>query len=251
MQKLVLLRHGQSVWNLENRFTGWTDVDLSDQGIAEAHNAGRLLKEGGFRFDEAFTSVLKRAIRTLWIVMDEMDLMWIPVYRSWRLNERHYGVLQGLDKQATVEKYGQQQVQIWRRSYEIRPPAMNKTDKRNPTLDPSYANLKNKELPVTESLKDTLDRVLPYWYETIQPALKAGKQVLVAAHGNSLRAIVKYLDNMSSNEIMGVDIPTGFPLVYELDEGLNAIRHYYLGDREKIRKAREVVARQISVKEKQ
>jgi len=251
MQKLVLLRHGQSVWNLENRFTGWTDVDLSDQGIAEAHNAGRLLKEGGFRFDEAFTSVLKRAIRTLWIVMDEMDLMWIPVYRSWRLNERHYGVLQGLDKQATVEKYGQQQVQIWRRSYEIRSPAMNKTDKRNPTLDPSYANLKNKELPVTESLKDTLDRVLPYWYETIQPALKAGKQVLVAAHGNSLRAIVKYLDNMSSNEIMGVDIPTGFPLVYELDEDLNAIRHYYLGDREKIRKAREVVARQISVKEKQ
>jgi len=251
MQKLVLLRHGQSVWNLENRFTGWTDVDLSDQGIAEAHNAGRLLKEGGFRFDEAFTSVLKRAIRTLWIVMDEMDLMWIPVYRSWRLNERHYGVLQGLDKQATVEKYGQQQVQIWRRSYEIRSPAMNKTDKRNPTLDPSYANLKNKELPVTESLKDTLDRVLRYWYETIQPALKAGKQVLVAAHGNSLRAIVKYLDNMSSNEIMGVDIPTGFPLVYELDEDLNAIRHYYLGDREKIRKAREVVARQISVKEKQ
>ena len=251
MQKLVLLRHGQSVWNLENKFTGWTDVDLSDQGIAEAHNAGRLLKEGGFRFDEAFTSVLKRAIRTLWIVMDEMDLMWIPVYRSWRLNERHYGVLQGLDKQATVEKYGQQQVQIWRRSYEIRSPAMNKTDKRNPTLDPSYANLKNKELPVTESLKDTLDRVLRYWYETIQPALKAGKQVLVAAHGNSLRAIVKYLDNMSSNEIMGVDIPTGFPLVYELDEDLNAIRHYYLGDREEIRKAREVVARQISVKEKQ
>jgi len=251
MQKLVLLRHGQSVWNLENKFTGWTDVDLSDQGIAEAHNAGRLLKEGGFRFDEAFTSVLKRAIRTLWIVMDEMDLMWIPVYRSWRLNERHYGVLQGLDKQATVEKYGQKQVQIWRRSYEIRPPAMNKTDKRNPTLGPSYANLKNKESPATESLKDTLDRVLPYWYETIQPALKAGKQVLVAAHGNSLRAIVKYLDNMSSNEIMGVDIPTGFPLVYELDEDLNAIRHYYLGDREKIRKAREVVARQISVKEKQ
>ena len=248
MPKLVLLRHGQSIWNLENRFAGWTDVDLSDQGMTEAHNAGRLLKEGGFRFDEAFTSVLKRAIRTLWIVMDEMDLMWIPVHRSWRLNERHYGVLQGLDKQTAVEKYGQKQVQIWRRSYEIQPPAMDKTDKRNPTFGASYANLKNEELPVTESLKDTLDRVLPYWDETIEPALKAEKKVLVAAHGNTLRAIVKYLDNMSSDEIIGVDIPTGFPLVYELDEDLNAIRHYYLGDREELRKAMEDVAWQISVR---
>jgi len=248
MQKLVLLRHGQSVWNLENRFTGWTDVDLSDQGIAEAHNAGRLLRDGGFRFDEAFTSVLKRAIRTLWVVMDEMDLMWIPVHRSWRLNERHYGALQGLNKRDIVEKYGQEQVQIWRRSYQVRPPALDKTDKRNPTFDMCYANLKNEELPVAECLEDTLDRVLPYWHETIEPVLKTGKKILVAAHGNSLRAVVKYLDNMSDDEIPGVNIPTGFPLVYELDEDLNAIRHYYLGDREEIRRGTEKVIGQINLK---
>ena len=250
MPKLILLRHGQSIWNLENRFTGWTDVDLSDHGMAEARNAGKLLRAEGYHFDKAFTSVLKRAIRTLWIVMDEMDLMWIPVHRSWRLNERHYGALQGLNKRDTVEKYGQEQVQIWRRSYEIQPPALDKTDKRNPVFDPRYAQLKNEDLPSTECLKDTLNRVLPYWHEVIEPALKDGKQILVAAHGNSLRALVKYLDNMSDDEITGVNIPTGFPLVYELDENLNVIEHHYLGDQEDIKKAKETVAGQTAVKKK-
>ena len=250
MPKLILLRHGQSIWNLENRFTGWTDVDLSDHGMAEARNAGKLLRAEDYHFDKAFTSVLKRAIRTLWIVLDEMDLMWIPVYRSWRLNERHYGALQGLNKRDTVEKYGQEQVQIWRRGYEIQPPAMDKTDKQNPVFDLRYAQLKNEDLPSTECLKDTLNRVLPYWHEVIEPVLKDGKQILVSAHGNSLRALVKYLDNMSDDEIMGVNIPTGVPLVYELDDDLNAIKHYYLGDEEKIRKATEAVAGQVSVKDK-
>lgn len=250
MPTLVLLRHGQSVWNLENRFTGWTDVDLSVHGMAEAHNAGMLLKAMGYHFDEAFTSVLKRAIRTLWIVMDEMDLMWIPVHRSWRLNERHYGALQGLNKKATVEKYGYEQVQKWRRSYDIRPPALEKTDSRHPSFDLRYSLLKEGELPGTECLKDTLNRVLPYWYEAIEPALKDGGKILVVAHGNSLRALVKYLDNTSNDEITGVNIPTGFPLVYELDKNLNAKKHYYLGDEKEIKRAAEAVAGQITVKEK-
>ena len=245
MQKLVLLRHGQSVWNLENMFTGWADVDLSDHGMVEAHNAGKLLKAEHYQFDEAYTSVLKRAIRTLWIVLDEMDLMWIPVHRSWRLNERHYGALQGLYKQATVEKYGYEQVQKWRRSYDIRPPALDKTDHRHPGLDPRYSLLKDEQLPSTECLKDTLNRVMPYWHEAIESALNAGKQILLVAHGNSLRALVKYLDDLSGDEIMGINIPTGFPLVYELDEDLNAIRHYYLGDQEGIKKAAAAVAGQI------
>ena len=229
MGKLVLLRHGQSIWNLENRFTGWTDVDLSDHGIVEAHNAGKLLKAEGYQFDGAYTSVLKRAIRTLWIILDEMDLMWIPVNRSWRLNERHYGALQGLHKQATVEKYGYEQVQKWRRSYDFRPPALDKTDPRHPRFEPRYSLLRDDELPSTECLKDTLDRVLPYWHEEMEPALKDGKKILITAHGNSLRALVKYLDNISDDDIMGINIPTGFPLVYELDEDLNAIKNYYLG----------------------
>lgn len=244
MGNLVLLRHGQSVWNLENRFTGWTDIDLSDHGMAEAHNAGKLLKAGGYQFDETYTSVLKRAIRTLWIVLDEMNLMWIPVHRSWRLNERHYGALQGLNKRDTVKKYGPEQVQLWRRSYDIRPPALDKTDHKHPGFDPRYSLLKEEELPSTECLKDTLNRVLPYWHKEIEPALKDGKRVLVAAHGNSLRALMKYLDVLSGDEIMGINIPTGFPLVYELDEDLNKIKHYYLGDEEEIRRATEAVAAQ-------
>ena len=245
MGRLVLLRHGQSEWNLENRFTGWTDVDLSDHGIAEAHKAGSLLREEGFRFDKAFTSVLKRAIRTLWIVMDEMDLMWVSVHRSWRLNERHYGALQGLNKKATVDKYGLKQVQKWRRGYNIRPEALGKTDSRHPKFDPRYALLKEEELPATESLKDTLNRVLPYWQTVIEPDLKNGEKILVAAHGNSLRAIIKYLDNMSEDKIVSVNIPTGFPLVYELDENLKPKKHYYLGDEKEIRKATKAVAGQI------
>ena len=248
MGKLVLLRHGQSIWNLENRFTGWTDVDLSDHGMTEAHNAGWLLRAEGYQFDEAFTSVLKRAIRTLWIALDELDLMWIPVHRSWRLNERHYGALQGLNKQDTVEKYGQEQVQTWRRSFETRPPALEESDSRNPKFDLRYFPLKDEELPSTECLKDTLTRVMPYWHEKIEPALKHGKKILVAAHGNSLRALVKYLGKLSADEIMGVNIPTGFPLVYELDENLNVIRYYYLGDEKEIKKATIGVAEQISIK---
>ncbi len=244
MGKLVLLRHGQSIWNLENRFTGWMDVDLSDHGIAEAHRAGRRLKAEGYLFDEAHTSVLKRAIRTLWIVLDEMNLMWIPVHRSWRLNERHYGALQGLNKKMTVEKYGYEQVQKWRRSYDIRPPILDKTDHGHPKPAPPYALLKNEDIPSTECLGDTLARVLPYWHKKIEPALKDGKQVLVAAHGNSIRALVKYLDNLFDDEIMNINIPTGFPLVYELDGALNAIKHYYLGTEEEIRKATEAVAGQ-------
>jgi 2,3-bisphosphoglycerate-dependent phosphoglycerate mutase len=239
MRKLVLLRHGQSLWNLENKFTGWTDVDLSDQGINEAHHAGILLKSEGYTFDIAYTSFLKRAIRTLWIILDEIDLMWIPVYCSWRLNERHYGALQGLNKKATAEKYGPEQVHVWRRSYDIAPPALAEADSRHPKFDPRYAHLKEEELPNTESLKDTLYRVLPYWHEVIAPSLSQGKKVLISAHGNSLRALVKYLDNVSDNDIVEINIPTGVPLVYELDDHLRAINHYYIGDREIIKKATE------------
>ena len=251
MKRLVLLRHGESLWNLENRFTGWTDVDLSDQGIREAHEAGRLLRSEGYSIDVAYTSVLKRAIRTLWIVLDEMDFMWIPVHRSWRLNERHYGALQGLNKRDTAAKYGLEQVQKWRRSYEIRPPALAITDSRHPEFDRHYAHLKNEELPGSESLKDTLNRVLPYWHETISQSLDDGENIIISAHGNSLRALIKYLDDISDEEIVGLNIPTGIPLVYELDDGLRAINHYYLGDEEEINKATKSVAEQISVRENQ
>jgi 2,3-bisphosphoglycerate-dependent phosphoglycerate mutase len=244
MHRLVLLRHGESDWNRENRFTGWTDVDLSPTGIDEARRAADVLLDRGFTFDIAYTSLLKRAIRTLWIVLDGMDLMWIPVHRSWRLNERHYGSLQGLNKAETAAKHGEQQVKIWRRSYDIRPPALEPTDERYPGHDRRYANLTDAELPRTESLKDTVARFLPYWHETIAPAVRSGKRVLIAAHGNSLRALVKHLDGVSDSEIVGLNIPTGVPLMYELDESLRPIRHEYLGDAEQIRKAQEAVARQ-------
>jgi len=248
MTKLVLLRHGESTWNKENRFTGWTDVDLSEKGLAEAHNAGKLLKENGFIFDIAFTSVLKRAIRTLWIALDEMDLMWIPVYNSWRLNERHYGALQGLNKAETAAKYGEEQVHVWRRSYDIQPPALEKTDERYPARDPRYQNLHEKDIPLTECLKDTVARFLPYWHEAIKPAIQSGKRVIIAAHGNSLRALVKYLDNISDEAIVGLNIPTGVPLIYELDESLQPIRNYYLGDSESVMNAVQAVANQGKAK---
>jgi 2,3-bisphosphoglycerate-dependent phosphoglycerate mutase len=244
MHKLVLVRHGESDWNKQNRFTGWTDVDLSDKGRAEALEGGRILKQEGYTFDVAYTSVLKRAIRTLWIVMDEMDLMWIPVYRSWRLNERHYGALQGLNKSETAAKFGEDQVKIWRRAYAISPPPLEKSDERWPGHDRRYKDLSEAELPLTECLKDTVARFLPYWHETIAPAVKSGKQVIVAAHGNSLRALVKYLDNVPEEEIINLNIPTGIPLVYELDDNLKPIRHYYLGDQEKLKAAMEAVAAQ-------
>ncbi len=244
MYTLVLQRHGESVWNKENRFTGWTDVDLSEKGIEEAKEAGRLLKQEGYTFDIAYTSVLKRAIRTLWITLDELDLMWIPVIRDWRLNERHYGALQGLNKAEMAEKYGEQQVLIWRRSYDVRPPALTPDDPRYPGRDPRYASLRKDELPLSECLKDTVARFLPAWHERIAPDIRAGKRVLISAHGNSLRALVKYLDNISDQEIVGLNIPTGAPLVYELDEDLKPIRHYYLGDPEKVRAAMEAVAAQ-------
>ncbi len=246
MKKLVLLRHGQSVWNQENRFTGWTDVDLTEQGIAEAREAGRVLKEEGYSFDIAHTSVLKRAIRTLWLGLDEMDLMWIPVRRDWRLNERHYGALQGLNKAETAEKHGMDQVKIWRRSYAIRPPDLERDDDRFPGHDRRYAGLSESELPLSECLKDTVDRFLPYWNDTIAPDVAAGKQVLIAAHGNSLRALVKYLDNVSEEEIVDLNIPTGIPLVYELEDDLKPLKNYYLGDPEKVAKATHAVASQLS-----
>ena len=249
MIKLVLVRHGESTWNKENRFTGWTDVDLSDKGIEEAHTGGRALKEQGFTFDIAFTSVLKRAIRTLWIVLDEMDLMWIPVEKSWRLNERHYGALQGLNKAETAVKFGEEQVKIWRRSYDIQPPALEKSDLRFPGKDPRYQDLDEKDLPLTECLKDTVARFLPYWHQTIAPTIQSGKKVLIAAHGNSLRALVKYLDNISDEEIVGLNIPTGIPLVYELDKSLKPIQHYYIGDEETVKKAMEAVANQGKAKQ--
>ena len=233
--KLILLRHGQSLWNLENKFTGWTDVDLSDQGIKEAHWAGKLLKSEGYSIDMAYTSLLKRAIRTLWIVLDDMDLIWIQVHRSWRLNERHYGALQGFDKQDTANKYGYEQVQIWRRSYDVSPPALAEIDSRHPSCDRRYSHLQKEELPCTESLKDTLNRVLPYWNEAIVPKLMEGKKVLIAAHVNSIRALVKHLNNISDEDIVGLNIPTGIPLVYELDDDLKAKNYHYLGDDKDIR----------------
>ncbi len=248
MHKLVLLRHGESIWNKENRFTGWTDVDLSEKGLAEAKKGGQLLKKDGYAFDLAYTSVLKRAIRTLWIVLDEMDLMWIPVHRSWRLNERHYGALQGLNKAETAAKYGEDQVLVWRRSYNIRPPALEKSDPRYPGHDPRYRDVNPKNVPVTECLKDTVARFLPYWHETIAPTIKSGKRVIIAAHGNSLRALVKYLDNIPDDEIVHLNIPTGMPLVYELDNQLKPLKHYYLGDPEEVKKAMEAVAKQGKAK---
>lgn len=245
MRKLVLLRHGQSVWNKENRFTGWTDVDLTEQGIGEASEAGRVLNKDGYTFDIAYTSVLKRAIRTLWLVLDEMDLMWIPVRRDWRLNERHYGSLQGLNKAQTAERHGMDQVKIWRRSYSTPPPPLQRDDERFPGRDPRYADLSPADLPVAECLKDTVARFLPYWKETIAPDVASGKHVLIAAHGNSLRALVKYLDNVSDADIVGLNIPTGIPLVYELEDDLTPIRHYYLGDPDKVKQATAAVASQL------
>ena len=248
MKKLVLIRHGESTWNKENKFTGWTDVDLSEKGTEEAKTAGSLMKKEGLVFDMAYTSVLKRAIRTLWYSMDAMDLMWIPVVRSWRLNERHYGALQGLNKAETAAKFGDGQVKIWRRSYDIPPPALEINDPRNPGKDPRYASLKSNELPLTECLKDTVARIVPLWENEIAPAIKSGKRLLIAAHGNSLRAIVKYLDNISDKDILEVNIPTAIPLVYELDDNLKPIKHYYLGDPEAIKKAMNSVANQGKAK---
>ena len=228
MHRLVLLRHGESLWNRENRFTGWTDVDLTQKGIAEAHTAGLLLKENGFKFDMAFSSLLKRAIRTLWIVQDTMDILWIPVRRSWRLNERHYGDLQGRSKSEAIEKLGEAQIQIWRRSYDSSPPPMSRNDERYAGNDPRYKNMDEKDIPLTESLKDTITRMLPCWHEEIAPEILSGKTVLIAAHGNSLRGLVKYLDNITDEDIVDIGIPTGVPLVYELDEKLEKVRHYYL-----------------------
>ena len=248
MIRLILLRHGESTWNKENRFTGWTDVDLSEKGLAEAHEAGKLLREGGFAFDVAYTSVLKRAIRTLWIALDELDQMWIPIYNTWRLNERHYGGLQGLNKAQMAEQFGAEQVHVWRRSYDVPPPALTADDPRYPGLERRYANLTQAELPLTECLKDTVARFLPYWHETIVPALKSGQRVIIAAHGNSLRALVKYLDNIPDAEIVELNIPTGIPLVYELDDNLKPIRHTYLGDPEAAAKAAAAVAAQAQRK---
>jgi 2,3-bisphosphoglycerate-dependent phosphoglycerate mutase len=246
MHRLVLLRHGESTWNKENRFTGWTDVDLSEKGREEAVEAGRLLAQERIGFDVAFTSVLKRAIRTCWIALDELDLLWIPMERNWRLNERHYGALQGLNKAETAARHGEEQTLVWRRSYDIPPPPLAADDPRHPSHDPRYASLRPEELPSTESLKDTVARFLPYWMETIAPAIRAGRRVLITAHGNSLRALVKYLDRISDKEIVGLNIPTGIPLVYELEDDLSPQRHYYLGDPEAAQRAAEAVARQAS-----
>ena len=248
MFKLVLLRHGQSVWNLENRFTGWTDVDLTERGIREAQESAQLLAAGGFSFDVAYTSVLKRAIRTLWITLDKMDQMWVPVHRSWRLNERHYGALQGLDKAETAAKHGAEQVKIWRRSYDIPPPPLPDDDDRLPRHDSRYAGVASADLPKSESLQDTVARFLPYWESAIAPDIKAGKKVLICAHGNSLRALVKHLDNVSEADIVNLNIPTGIPLVYELDTELKPLANYYLGDPEAAKKAAESVANQAQGK---
>jgi 2,3-bisphosphoglycerate-dependent phosphoglycerate mutase len=244
MYKLVLLRHGESTWNRENRFTGWTDVDLSERGRAEAQEAGRLLKEGGYAFDIAYTSVLKRAIRTLGYVLDTLDQLWIPVIKTWRLNERHYGALQGLNKAETAAQHGEAQVKIWRRSYDIPPPPLAPDDERHPQRDPRYTGLAASDLPLTESLKDTVARFLPYWHDTIAPTIRSGQRVVIAAHGNSLRALVMYLDTVPEAEIVELNIPTGIPLVYELDEQLRPIRHYYLGDPQKAAAAAAAVANQ-------
>lgn len=249
MKKLVLLRHGESVWNKENRFTGWTDVDLNPKGVEEARQAGRQMAMDKFVFDVAYTSVLKRAIRTLWLALEEMDLAWIPEYKTWRLNERHYGALQGLNKLETVQKHGEEQVKIWRRSYDIRPPALAPDDPRAPRYDPRYANLKREELPLTECLKDTVERVLPYWNQAIAPAVRSGQRVLIATHGNSIRALVKYLDKIPDDKIVELNIPTGIPLVYELNDDLTPIRSYYLGDPEAVQRAAQSVANQTKPKD--
>jgi len=246
--KLILVRHGQSVWNVENLFTGWHDVDLSELGLIEAKSAGAEIRKAGLVPDVVFTSVLKRAIRTMWIVLDKMDLMWLPVERSWRLNERHYGALQGLDKAQTVEKHGEAQVKIWRRSYDVPPPPLDPSDPRHPSKDPRYRNLSPQDLPLTESLKDTVARFLPYWHGTIAPAIRSGQRVLIAAHGNSLRALVKYLDDVDEATITELNIPTGIPLVYELDDRLKPLKHYYLGDAEAAKAAAARVAAQTSRK---
>jgi 2,3-bisphosphoglycerate-dependent phosphoglycerate mutase len=248
MYRLVLLRHGESLWNKENKFTGWTDVDLSEKGIREAKEAGDYLKKGGYTFDIAYTSVLKRAIRTLWIVLDTMDLMWIPVERNWRLNERHYGALQGLYKTETAAKFGDDQVLIWRRSYDTPPPKLERSDRRYPGNDPLYQQLHENELPLTECLKDTISRFMPYWQQTIAPMIQSGKKVIIVAHGNSLRALVKFLDDISDEQIVNLNIPTGMPLVYELNDSLKSIKSYYLGDPEKVKKAMEAVANQGKAK---
>jgi 2,3-bisphosphoglycerate-dependent phosphoglycerate mutase len=248
MKKIVLLRHGESTWNKENLFTGWTDVDLSEKGFREAKEAGHVLKDQGYTFDLAFTSVLKRAIRTLWIVMDEMDLMWMPVLNDWRLNERHYGALQGLNKAQTAEKYGEAQVKLWRRSYDIQPPALEEQDPRYPGHDPRYKGLTKDQVPLTECLKDTVARFLPCWHERIVPLVRADRKVLVAAHGNSIRALVKYLDNVPDDVIPEVNVPTGMPLVYEFDDSMKPLKSYYLGDPEKVKEAMAAVANQAKAK---
>ncbi len=244
MKKVILLRHGESVWNKENRFTGWTDVDLTAKGVEEAGNAGELMREAGLVFDLAHTSVLRRAIKTLWLALERMDLMWIPVAHSWRLNERHYGALQGLNKAETAAKFGDAQVLAWRRSYDIPPPALAADDPRYPGADPRYRGLAPNQVPLTECLKDTVARVLPYWNQSIAPDIRAGKRILIAAHGNSIRALVKYLDKVSDTDIVGLNIPTGVPLVYELDDALKPLRHYYLGDAAEVEKAMQAVANQ-------
>jgi 2,3-bisphosphoglycerate-dependent phosphoglycerate mutase len=248
MKTLVLLRHGESTWNKENRFTGWTDVGLSEKGIEEATGAGRTMRAEGYVFDVAYTSVLKRAIKTLWIAMEEMDLMWIPVHNTWRLNERHYGALQGLNKLETTQRHGEAQVKIWRRSYDVPPPPLAPDDDRSPAKDPRYAGLKADEIPLTESLKDTVARVLPYWHEVIAPTIASGKRVLIASHGNSLRALVKYLDHIPDDDIAELNIPTGIPLVYELNDDLTAIRSFYLGDPDAVARATQAVADQTKKK---
>ena len=246
MYRVTLLRHGESTWNKENRFTGWTDVDLSEKGLEEAVAAGRLLREAGFVFDIVYTSVLKRALRTCWIALDELDLLWIPVEKNWRLNERHYGALQGLNKAETAAKHGEAQTKIWRRSYDVPPPPLATDDPRHPRFDPRYADLTPNELPATEALKNTVDRFVPYWEGTIAPAITSGKRVLITAHGNSLRALVKYLDKISDSDIVELNIPTGIPLIYELDASLAPIKHYYLGDPEAAARAAAAVASQAS-----
>jgi 2,3-bisphosphoglycerate-dependent phosphoglycerate mutase len=248
MMKVVLLRHGESTWNKLNLFTGWTDVDLSEKGFEEAHSAGQVLKKEGYTFDIVFTSVLKRAIRTMNITLEEMDLEWLPIVKSWRLNERHYGALQGLNKAETAAKYGNEQVTLWRRSYDVPPPALEESDERYPGHDPRYKDLPKKDVPFTESLKLTVERFLPYWHETIAPTIKSGKRVIIVAHGNSLRALVKYLDNISDQEIVGLNIPTGVPLVYELNDDLKPVKHYYLGDQDAIAAAINAVAKQTEKK---
>ena len=248
MYKIVFMRHGESTWNLANRFTGWVDVDLTEKGAAEAREAGRILKEAGFEFDVAYTSVLKRAIRTLWLTLDEMDLMWLPVVHSWRLNERHYGSLQGLNKAETAAKYGDEQVLVWRRSYDVPPEPLDVNDPRTSYNDPRYAKLKREEIPLTECLKDTVARVMPVWNESIAPAIRAGKRIIISAHGNSLRALIKSLDNISDKDIVGLNIPNGQPLVYELDADLKQIRSYYLGDQSAIEAAMNAVASQGKAK---